>query len=106
MVKINDEIRHCLCEILQLELHDPRISSITSVLRVKTSSDLEHCLVYVSVLDEKKDETIKTLNNASGFIRKLIAQKLNLRLTPEFKFILDDSIEYSIKINDLLNKIK
>lgn len=105
MTRINDEIKRCLSEIISLKLRDPRINSMTSILKVKTSADLEHCIVYVSILDNKKEEIIKILNNASGFVRKLIAQKIDLRVTPQFKFILDDSIEYSAKINDLINKI-
>lgn len=106
ITRINDEIHRCLSEIIRLEIRDPRISSVTSITKVKTSSDLEHCLVYISVLENEESETIKILNNAAGFIRKLIAQKINLRVTPKFKFILDDSIEYSAKINDLLKKIQ
>lgn len=106
ITRINDEIHRCISEIIRLEIRDPRVSSVTSVTKVKTSVDLEHCIVYISALGDNADETIKILNKAAGYIRKLIAQRINLRVTPEFKFVLDDSIEYSAKINNLLKKIQ
>ena len=106
MMRINDEIKRYLAEIIRLEIRDPRLDSMINILKVKTSVDLEHCIVYVSVFSGDKKEIIKILNSAAGFIKKMIAEKINLRVTPNFKFVLDDSIEYSMKINDLFNKIK
>lgn len=107
MIRINDEIRKEISEILRSELKDPRIGTITSVLKAETTNDLKYCKVYVSILgdDDKKKETIEGLKNASGYIRKLIAERINLRCTPEFKFILDDSLEYGIKISKLIDEI-
>ena len=107
MIRINDEIRKEVSEILRSELKDPRIGTITSVLKVETTNDLKYCKVYVSILgdEDKKKETIEVLKNASGYIRKLIAERINLRCTPEFKFILDDSLEYGIKISKLIDEI-
>lgn len=107
MIRINDEIRKEISEILRSELKDPRIGTITSVLKVETTNDLKYCKVYVSILgdEDKKKETIEGLKNASGYIRKLIAERINLRCTPEFKFILDDSLEYGIKISKLIDEI-
>ena len=107
MTKIDDEIKECLSEIIRFGLRDPRINnSLISITKTKTSKDLEHCLVYISILDKNKIDLIKILNKAQGYIRKLIASKINLRVTPNFKFVLDDSIEYSERINALLSKIK
>jgi ribosome-binding factor A len=106
MTKIDDEIKECLSEIIRFELSDPRVNnSLVSIIKTKTSKDLEHCLVSISILDKNKNDIIKILNKAQGYIRKLVANKINLRVTPNFKFILDDSIEYSEKINALLNKL-
>ena len=62
---------------------------------------------FVSILgdDEKKEEVMQVLNRASGFVRSLIAKRINLRVTPEIKFILDDSLEYSFKIDKIIREI-
>ena len=105
--RINDEILKELSQIIRGELKDPRIGSMTSVVRVETTPDLKYCKAYVSVFgnDEEKDSVIKGLKNANGFIRRLIAQRVNLRFTPEFTFKLDESAEYAIHMDQLINKI-
>ncbi len=107
MIRINDEIRKEVSEIIRSELKDPRVGTITSVLKVETTNDLKYCKIFVSILgdDEKKKEVMEGLKNAAGFIRKQIAVRINLRNTPELKFILDDSLEYSIKISKIINDI-
>jgi ribosome-binding factor A len=105
--RINDEILKELSQIIRGELKDPRIGSMTSVVRVETTPDLKYCKVYVSVLgnDEEKDNVMKGLKNASGFIRRQIAQRINLRFTPEFTFKLDESAEYAIHMEQLISQI-
>lgn len=107
MIRINDEIQKEISEIIRSDLKDPRVGVITSVLKVDTTADLKYCKVYVSVLgdDEKKKEVISVLKSASGYIRSLIANRINLRVTPEFTFILDDSMEYSFKIDKIIKDI-
>lgn len=107
MIKINDEIQKELSEIIRTEIKDPRISVITSVLKVDTTSDLKYCKVYISVLgdEEQKQEVINVLKNAAGFIRKQIAHNINLRNTPEFKFELDNSLEHGIKMTKLIDEL-
>ena len=107
MIRINDEIKREVSEIIRSELKDPRIGLITSILKVETTNDLKYCKIYVSILgdDEKKGETIDGLKNASGFIRKQIAALVNLRNTPELKFILDNSLEYGFKISKIIDDI-
>lgn len=107
MIRINDEIKREVSEIVRSELKDPRIGIITSVLKAETTNDLKYCKIFVSIMgdEEKKAEAMNVLKNASGFIRKLVASRINLRNTPEFKFILDDSLEYSIKISKIINEI-
>jgi len=107
MVRVNDEILKETANIIRSELKDPRLSSMTSVTKVDTSSDLKYCKIYVSIMgdEEQKKGALEGLKNANGFIRRLIAERINLRNTPELKFILDDSMEYSMKINKLLKDI-
>ena len=76
------------------DLKDPRIDLMTSVVKVDTSRDLKYCKIYVSVLgdDEKKADVMQALQAAASFIRRQLAQRLNLRNTPELTFLLDDSM--------------
>ena len=105
--RINDEILKELSQILRAELKDPRIGAMTSVIRVETTQDLKYCKAYVSVLGDKeeKESVMKGLKNAQGFIRRLIAQRINLRNTPEFIFKLDESAEYAIHMDQLIDQI-
>lgn len=107
MIRINDEIKKEVSEILRSEIKDPRVGVMTSVLKVETTNDLKYCKLYVSVLgnDKEKDEVMLGLKNAGGFIRKELAARINLRNTPELKFILDDSLEYSIKMSKLIDEV-
>ena len=107
MIRINDEIKKELSEIIRSELKDPRIATMTSVLKVDTTNDLKYCKVYISVLgDEKqKEDVITGLKNASGFIRKQDATRINLRSTPQFKLEIDDSLEYTISISKLIDEV-
>ena len=110
ITRINDAIKICMSEIIRDNIRDPRLKNlIISITKVKTSSDLSHCIVYVSVFDKNQKkydlDIISILNNASGLFRKLIAQNLDLRVTPNFKFIIDDSMSYSFEIDKLIKKI-
>ncbi len=106
--KINNEILKEVSILIRTGIKDPRVSSLTSVTDVKTTTDLKFCTIYVSVLgsDKEKEETLKGLRQASGFVRKQLAQKINLRATPEIKFEIDNTFEKSMRINELLNEIK
>ena len=107
MIRINDEIKKEVSEIIRSELKDPRVGVITSVVKVETTNDLKYCKIHVSILGDEaqKKETMEGLKNSVGFIRKQVANRINLRNTPEMKFFLDESLEYSIKISKLLNDI-
>ena len=107
IIRINDEIKRELSEIIRSELKDPRIGVMTSVLKVDTTNDLKYCKVQVSVLgdDAQKQEVLEGLKNASGFLRKQVATRINLRNTPQFKFEIDDSLEYSIRISKLIDEV-
>ncbi|HIW25735.1 MAG TPA: 30S ribosome-binding factor RbfA [Firmicutes bacterium] len=108
MTRVNDEITKELANIIRGELKDPRIGVMTSVLRVETTQDLKYCKIFISVLgnDEEKKEVMKGLKSASGYIRHLLAERINLRITPELMFRLDDSVEYGIKMSKLIEQIR
>lgn len=105
--RINDEIMKELSQIIRGELKDPRIGAMTSVIHVETTQDLKYCKVFVSVLGgaEEKESVMKGLKNAAGFMRRLIAQRINLRYTPELTFKLDESAEYAIHMDQLIDQI-
>lgn len=107
MERINEQIRRDLADILRDAVKDPRVdTSLISILNVETTKDLKYCKVYVSVLgDEEKREQVRlALKSASGFIRKELAHRVNLRNTPELTFIMDDSIAYGIHMDTLFRK--
>ena len=91
--------------ILAYEVKDNDIKFVT-VTDCKLSSDLSYAKIYVTVLDDtKRESTMKALNEASGFIRKELADRIEIRHTPELEFIYDESIEYGKKIEDIIEKI-
>ena len=107
MVRINDEIQREMAEIIRTEIKDPRMGQLVSVVKVETTQDLKFCKVYISVLgsDEERKSTMEALKSAEGFIRRLVAERVNLRLTPKLIFKEDDSLEYSIRMSQLIDQI-
>lgn len=107
LARINDEILKELSQILRTEVKDPRIGAMTTIIRVDTTQDLKYARIYVSVLgnEDEKKSVMQGLKNASGFIRGLIAKRVNLRFTPELQFKLDESTEYAVHMNQLINEI-
>lgn len=104
--KINEEVARELAQIIR-ELKDARIPLITSVVAVNVTNDLSYAKAYISVMgdSEVQKKAIQGLKSASGFVRREIGRRLNLRHTPEFIFELDHSIEYGSKINQIINDI-
>lgn len=105
--RINGEVQRELSRIISREIKDPRIAPMTSVVDAVVTSDLKQCKAYISVLgnDEKKEETMKGLNSAVGYIRRELAHSINLRNTPEITFILDDSIEYGVNMSKKIDEL-
>ena len=105
--RINGEVQKELSTIIRNEIKDPRIHPMTSVMAVEVAPDLKTCKAYISVLGEKeaKEATIKGLNSAEGYSRRQLAKNLNLRNTPEIRFILDESIEYGVNMSKLIDDV-
>jgi len=105
-MRINDEILRVCANILRTEIKDPRISAMVSVTKVETANDLSYAKVFVSIMGDeaRKKEVLEGLKNASGFIRRGVAETLNLRNTPELKFLLDDSLDHSLKMAKLIRE--
>ena len=105
--RINGEVQKELSTLIRSEIKDPRIHPMTSVTAVEVAPDLKTCRAYISVLGsgEAKKATMDGLNSAEGYIRRLLAKNLNLRNTPEIRFILDESIEYGVNMSKLIDDV-
>ena len=107
--RINDEMQRAVAEIIR-DVKDPRVSGkFISVTGAEVTPDLKYAKIYFSALGvsdaEGKKEIAKGLKSSAGFIRRQIAQKLNLRITPELTFVEDTSIKYGAHISELLSGI-
>ena len=104
--RVGDEIQKVISQLLLTEVKDPRIPMMTSVLEVRMSSDLTHANVYLSVYgtQQEKRECMEAVNRASGFIRSQVAHRIKLRVAPELHFKLDESIEKSMDLMDLIDR--
>ena len=105
--RINGEVLKELSNIIRSEIKDPRINPMTSVVSVEVAPDLKTCKAYISFLGDEKSQqdTIAGLKSAEGYIRRELARTVNLRNTPEIKFILDQSIEYGINMSKLIDEV-
>ncbi len=105
--KVITALKREISNIVHNELKDSRLGFVT-IMRVDLTADLRYARVYFSVLGTEKEQkaTQEALKSAKPFIRCLIAQRIKLRFVPEITFKLDRSIEYSIKIQKELDKIK
>lgn len=103
--RLNNIIMREVSMILEREVKDRGIEFVT-VTAVKTTSDLSFSKIYVTVLnDEKREETMKALENASGFIRKTLADRIEVRHIPKLEFVYDESIEYGNRIEAKIREI-
>lgn len=105
--RINGEVQKELSNIIRGEIKDPRIHPMTSVVAVEVAPDLKSCKAYISVLGDEKSQadTLEGLKSAEGFIRSKLAKNINLRNTPELRFVLDQSIEYGVNMSKLIDDV-
>ena len=105
--RINGEVQRELANIIRGGIKDPRISPLTSVVAVEVAPDLKTCKAYISVLgdSEAQKATLAGLKSAEGYIRRELAHTVNLRNTPEIRFILDQSIEYGVRMSKMIDDV-
>ena len=105
--RVNAEVHKELAEIIRNGIKDPRIQPMTSVTAVEVAPDLKTCKAYSSVLGdaEAKKDTLAGLRSAESYIRRQLAKTVNLRNTPEIRFILDESIEYGVTMSKLIDEV-
>ena len=105
--RINGEVQRELSNIIRGGIKDPRVAPMTSVVAVEVAPDLKTCKAYISVFGDEKAQadTVKGLQSAEGFIRRELARKLNLRNTPEIKFVMDQSIAYGVAMSKKIDDV-
>ena len=105
--RLNGEVQRELAEIIRSQMKDPRISPVTCVTDVEVATDLKTCKAWISVLGDAnaQQDTMDGLKSAEGFIRHQLAQAMDLRNTPELRFVLDTSVEYGINMSKLIDDV-
>ncbi len=103
MRRVDEAMRAVLSDAIAKDLKDPRVGFVT-VTGVKTSTDLRHARVYVSVLGDEpaRSETMDGLRSAHGFLQRHLASELKLKHTPSLTFEYDDSVDRGMRISSLL----
>ena len=104
--RVAEQMKKELGDIIGRKLKDPRIGFVT-VTDVEVTGDLQQATVFISVLgdDRQKEDTLKGLTKAKGFIRSEIGNRIRLRKTPELLFEFDESVDYGNRIESLLREV-
>ena len=104
--RLTEDVRRELTDIMH-SLKDPRIQGMLSIVKVELARDQSHCKVYISSLEglPAAEKAVKGLNSAAGYIRREIGRRVEMRRSPEFHFVADDSIEYSARISHELSEL-
>lgn len=105
--RLNSLIKEVISEVIRKEVKNPHVNELITVTQVDITSDLRYAKVYVSVMGSETDkqETLRALESAAGFIAVQASKKMVLRYFPELTFKLDDSLDKQMRIEELLNKI-
>ena len=105
--RINFTIRKELGTLLSENINDPRFSTMTSITNVDTSPDLSNARVYVSIFGEESERisSMEALYSASNRLRNLLSKKIKIRKIPKLNFILDNDINYSSEMNELIDNV-
>lgn len=104
--RVNEELKRELSNIINYELKNSKVTGIISITKVSVTPDLRYARIWITAINCKnKKETLLGLKQSSGFIRSSIAKKVNMRITPEFVFEFDESVEYGAKIDSILKDI-
>ena len=105
--RVNTEVQRELSNIIRAGIKDPRVAPWTSVVAVEVAPDLKTCKAFISVLGDEKaqKDTVAGLKSAEGYIRRELARTLNMRNTPEIRFVLDQSIEYGVNMSKKIDDV-
>ncbi len=105
--KVKELLKIEVSNIILKEIRDPRLGFVT-VTGADVSKDLRHATVFISVMgdDEQREDSIRILQKASGFIRSEFGRKSTMKLTPQITFKLDTAVEHGVRIFELLQQVK
>jgi ribosome-binding factor A len=105
MRRVDEAVRAVLSDAIAKDLQDPRVGFVT-VTAVKTSPDLRHARVYVSILgdEQARSDSLAGLRSATGFLQGRVAAELTLKHTPALAFEYDESVDRGMRITRLLNE--
>jgi ribosome-binding factor A len=106
--RVGEEIAHEVNAMLAGELKDPRLEGMVVATQVRVQPDMKHARVFISVTGTNKEQSdaIKALEHASGYIRRELVERLQMRRVPELHFTLDLSQEHIERIEQLLKDMK
>lgn len=102
--RVGDRIRAELARLLREDVRDPRIGFVT-LTDVDLSPDLREARVFVSLLDDDVDGTLRALNHAVPFLRRRLAHEAGLRFTPRLRFMLDRSLQTGNRVEQILDEL-
>ncbi len=106
-LRISEEIKKIVSQMIRFEIKDPRVSELSAVTRVDTTNDLRYTNIYITVHDDSKiEDTLKGLNNAKGYFRRAIGRELKMHHTPEPIFKEDKGVAESIRMAKLIEQVK
>jgi ribosome-binding factor A len=105
--RLNSLLKEVISEVIHRDVRNPHLNEFVSITRVSITKDLHHAKVYVSIIgtEMQKKETIEALESAAGFIAVRASKKVVMHYFPELKFILDDSVDKHMRIQQLLGEI-
>ena len=106
LARINEQMREALSHLLGT-VKDPRVSGLISIVKVEVTNDLSYAKVYVSSLEDEQSlkQAVKGLESAAGYLRREVAQRVKLRISPQLRFVPDTSIAYGARISGILNSL-
>ena len=104
--RTTDRVRRILAQLIGEELRDPRVGFVT-LTDVKLSPDRRHALAFVTVMDrERQEASLRALNHAAPFLRRMLARRAGLRFTPELKFLADDVVESGVRLERIFDEMR
>lgn len=105
--RVAQRIKRETADILETTLRDPRLGGMVTVTDVEVTHDMAMARIYVSILEagEAREQALKALTSAAGFVRRQLAPRLGLREVPELRFVLDTSIERGARVEDILRRL-
>ncbi len=106
MERANSEIQRCLISIIQTKMNDPRLNKIVSITEVNVTPDFKYCKAKVSVVKpEEAPEIVKVLQKSEGYIKRELAEMVNMPQVPKINFVVDKSTLNSIRVEEILRTL-